>query len=83
MRFSTGPVKGLAVTAEGDAVVSCSTDCSVRLFRLPFAPFAPGPVADAAGAVLEFQGRNAFRGVDHHWTAAKFATASVQVRFKG
>ena len=71
------------MTADGDAVVSCSTDCSVRLFRLPFAPFAPGPVADAAGAVLEFQGRHAFRGVDHHWTAAKFATASAQVRFKG
>ncbi|KAK9838515.1 hypothetical protein WJX81_004545 [Elliptochloris bilobata] len=75
----TGPVKGLAVTPDGDAVVSCSTDCSVRLFRLPFAPFAPGPVQDAAGAVLEFQGRHAFRGVDHHWTASKFATAGAQV----
>ena len=72
-------MKGLAVTPDGDAVVSCSTDCSVRLFRLPFAPFAPGPVQDSAGAVLEFQGRHAFRGVDHHWTSGKFATAGAQV----
>ena len=68
------------MTPDGDAVVSCSTDCSVRLFRLPFAPFAPGPVQDSAGAVLEFQGRHAFRGVDHHWTASKFATAGAQVQ---
>ena len=77
--LAAGPVKGLAVTPDGDAVVSCSTDCSVRLFRLPFAPFAPGLVEDSAGAVLEFQGRHAFRGVDHHWTAGKFATAGAQV----
>lgn len=78
--LAAGPVKGLAVTPDGDAVVSCSTDCSVRLFRLPFAPFAPGPVQDSAGAVLEFQGRHAIRGVDHHWTDSKFATAGAQVQ---
>ena len=64
----------------GEVAVSCSTDCSVRLFRLPFAPFAtPGPVEDEAAAVLEFQGRNAFRGIDHHWTRNTFGTAGAQV----
>lgn len=75
-----GPVKGIAVAPSGEVAVSCSTDCSVRLFRLPFAPFAtPGPVEDEASAVLEFQGRNAFRGIDHHWTRNTFGTAGAQV----
>ena len=75
-----GPVKGIAVAPSGEVAVSCSTDCSVRLFRLPFAPFAtPGPVEDEVSAVLEFQGRNAFRGIDHHWTRNTFGTAGAQV----
>ena len=61
--------------------MSCSTDCSVRLFRLPFAPFeAAGDVADEASAVVEFQGKHAFRGIDHHWSQNRFATAGAQVR---
>jgi WD repeat and SOF domain-containing protein 1 len=29
--------------------------------------------------VLEFSGRHAFRGVDHHWERAQFATAGAAV----
>ena len=76
-----GPVRGISIGPSGDVAVSCSTDCSVRLFRLPFAPFeGAGDVADEAGAVLEFQGKHAFRGIDHHWSQSKFATAGAQVR---
>ena len=76
-----GPVRGISIGPSGDVAVSCSTDCSVRLFRLPFAPFeGAGDVADEAGAVLEFQGKHAFRGIDHHWAQSKFATAGAQVR---
>ncbi|CAK0783726.1 hypothetical protein CVIRNUC_006925 [Coccomyxa viridis] len=76
----TGPVRGISIGPSGDVAVSCSTDCSVRLFRLPFAPFeGAGDVADEAGAVLEFQGKHAFRGIDHHWSQSKFATAGAQV----
>jgi WD repeat and SOF domain-containing protein 1 len=61
--------------------VSCSMDCSVRLFRLPFAPFmAAGPVEDEAEATLEFHGKHAFRGIDHHWARNTFATAGHQAR---
>ena len=75
-----GAVRGIAVAPSGDVAVSCSTDCSVRLFRLPFAPFAsPGPVEHEASAVLEFQGRSAFRAIDHHWTRNTFGTAGAQV----
>ena len=73
-------MRGISIGPNGDVAVSCSTDCSVRLFRLPFAPFeGAGDVADEAGAVLEFQGRHAFRGIDHHWAQSKFATAGAQV----
>lgn len=75
-----GAVKGISIAPSGDVAVSCSTDCSVRLFRLPFAPFmAAGPVEDEAVATLEFQGKHAFRGIDHHWTRTSFATAGQQV----
>jgi hypothetical protein len=80
MRACAGAVRGIAVAPSGEAAVSCSVDCSVRLFRLPFAPFAsPGPVEDEAGAVLEFQGKHAFRAIDHHWTRDTFGTAGAQV----
>lgn len=76
-----GPVRGISIAPSGDVAVSCSTDCSVRLFRLPFAPFeAAGDVADEASAVMEFQGKHAFRAIDHHWSQDKFATAGAQVR---
>ena len=76
-----GPVRGISIAPSGDVAVSCSTDCSVRLFRLPFAPFeVAGDVADEASAVMEFQGKHAFRGIDHHWSQDKFATAGAQVR---
>ncbi|EIE25085.1 WD40 repeat-like protein [Coccomyxa subellipsoidea C-169] len=76
----TGAVKGISIAPSGDVAVSCSTDCSVRLFRLPFAPFmSAGPVEDEASATLEFLGKHAFRGIDHHWTRNTFATAGQQV----
>ena len=74
-------MRGVSIAPSGDVAVSCSTDCSVRLFRLPFAPFeAAGDVADEAGAVVEFQGKHAFRGIDHHWSQNRFATAGAQVQ---
>ena len=74
-----GPVRGISIAPSGDVAVSCSTDCSVCLFRLPFAPFEiAGDVADEASAVMEFQGKHAFRGIDHHWSQNKFATAGAQ-----
>jgi hypothetical protein len=39
----------------------------VRLWKVPFAPLEPGIVESAEEAVLQFQGRNAFRAIDHHW----------------
>jgi len=54
-------VKGVAVAPSGDAAVSCSTDATVRLWKLPYAPFHAGSVEETDQAVLQFQGAHGFR----------------------
>ncbi|KAK9814546.1 hypothetical protein WJX72_007699 [[Myrmecia] bisecta] len=75
----TGQVRGISVIPGGEACVSCSTDCSVKLWKVPFAPFEAGSVMEDDEPVLEFQGKNAFRSIDHHWNKNMFATAGAQV----
>lgn len=76
----TGKITGLACTPNGDACVSCSLDGSVRLFKVPFAPLEAGPIEKEVSAVLEFQGKFGFRGLDHHWRDNIFATVGERVR---
>ena len=57
----TAAVKGVAIAPSGDLAVSCSTDATVRLWRLPYAPFHAGDVEQADQAVLHFQGAHGFR----------------------
>jgi WD40 repeat protein len=57
----TAAVKGVAIAPSGDLAVSCSTDATVRLWRLPYAPFHAGDVEQADQAVLQFQGAHGFR----------------------
>ena len=77
--LTAGKITGLAVTPSGDACVSCSLDGSARLFKVPFAPLEAGPVEQEVSAVLEFQGKFGFRGLDHHWRDNKFATVGERV----
>ena len=35
--------------------------------QVPFAPFESGTVQQDMEPVFEFQGKHAFRGIDHHW----------------
>ena len=49
------------MTRNGDAAVSCSTDCTVRLWRVPYAPFESGSVEAEDRAVLQFHGDAAFK----------------------
>eukprot|EP00882_Tetradesmus_deserticola_P008927 GHRQ01009417.1.p1 GENE.GHRQ01009417.1~~GHRQ01009417.1.p1 ORF type:complete len:450 (+),score=192.11 GHRQ01009417.1:122-1471(+) len=79
LKGHTGAVKGISFAPDGETCVSCSTDCSVRLWKVPFAPLEPGPVEADEAAVFEFQGRNAFRAIDHHWRQSLFATAGAAV----
>lgn len=71
----TGAVKGISLTPDGEAAVSASTDCTVKLWKVPFAPFDGGPIQEDSQPVLEFSGKHAFLGVDHHWQRLQFVTA--------
>jgi WD repeat and SOF domain-containing protein 1 len=73
----TGAVRGLAHVPSGDAAVSASTDATVKLWRVPFAPFDGGPVEEDALPVAEWVGAHPFLGVDHHWQRPQFVTAGA------
>lgn len=75
----SGQVKGVSITPHGDACVSCSSDCSVKLWKVPFAPFDGGSIEEDQDPVLEFHGKFAFRSIDHHWDRQQFATAGAAV----
>lgn len=75
----TGAVRGIAFAPDGETAVSCGTDSTVKLWKVPYAPFESGQVQQDAEPVFEFQGKNAFRGIDHHWSRNIFATAGSVV----
>lgn len=53
-------VRGISVTPDGDACVSCADDCTVKLWKVPFAPFETGQVVDISEWALEFTGETLF-----------------------
>lgn len=75
----TGPIRGISISPDGNSAVTCSDDCTVRLWKVPYAPSIVGPVEEDDEPVLEFQGKNGFRCCDHHWTKDMFATGGVCV----
>ncbi|KAG2441056.1 hypothetical protein HXX76_003909 [Chlamydomonas incerta] len=75
----TAAVKGISFAPDGETVVSASTDATVKLWKVPYAPFEAGDVQEDAEPVFEFAGKNAFRGIDHHWDRTQFATAGAAV----
>lgn len=75
----TAAVRGVAYSPDGASCVSCSTDATVKLWRVPYAPIEAGNVAIDVSPTLEFQGKGAFRGIDHHWGRNSFATCGAAV----
>ena len=72
-------MQGVSITRQGTSCLSASTDCSVRLWSLPQAPSVFGPAAPDAQSSAIYQGKNAFLGVDCHWSRDTFATSGAQV----
>ncbi|KAJ4822212.1 hypothetical protein Tsubulata_013577 [Turnera subulata] len=76
-----GAVRGLAASTDGSTLVSCGTDCTVRLWNVPVATIMQSD--NAVDNTLEpravFVGNNAFRAVDHQWNSDLFATAGARV----
>ena len=72
-------MRGLAVAPDGETAVSASADCTVKLWKVPYAPFESGAVQADATPVVEFVGKHAFSGVDFHWATSRFATSGACV----
>lgn len=76
----SGAIRGITVTPDGNFAISAGTDCSVKMWRVPTAPFVSGLVQEDDSPVMEFEGRHAFLGVDHHRTRNQFVTAGADVQ---
>ncbi|PPD85956.1 hypothetical protein GOBAR_DD17109 [Gossypium barbadense] len=76
-----GAVQGLTVSTDGSILVSCGSDCTVRLWNVPDANLADSDnLSDnSAKPVAVYVWKNAFRAVDHQWDGDLFATAGAQV----
>lgn len=75
-----GAVKGLAASTDGRILISCGSDCTVRLWNVPFSKMDSD---DSGGTASEPQAvyvwKHAFWAVDHQWDGSLFATAGAQV----
>eukprot|EP00245_Coleochaete_scutata_P003620 TRINITY_DN15364_c3_g1_i2.p1 TRINITY_DN15364_c3_g1~~TRINITY_DN15364_c3_g1_i2.p1 ORF type:complete len:453 (-),score=80.22 TRINITY_DN15364_c3_g1_i2:521-1879(-) len=76
-----GAVHGLAISADGESMVSCGGDCTVRLWQISMMEMgeAVGDEMEEEEPVAVFQGKNGFRAVDYQSKGQIFATAGAQV----
>ncbi|MED6158560.1 hypothetical protein PIB30_033779 [Stylosanthes scabra] len=76
-----GAIRGLTVSTDGRMLVSCGTDCTVRLWNasadnlMELSNSTKNSVEPASVHV----GKNAYLAVDHQWDSELFATAGAQV----
>lgn len=76
-----GAVRGLTASTDGSTLVSCGTDCTVRLWNVPVATIMDSDnLSDCSSEPRAvYMGENAFWAVDHQWNGDLFATAGAQV----
>ncbi|KAF5481338.1 hypothetical protein F2P56_001999, partial [Juglans regia] len=77
-----GAVRGLTASTDGRVLVSCGTDCTVRLWNVPVATLKESYESsdNSVKVPLEvYVWKNAFWAVDHQWDGVYFATAGAQV----
>ncbi|KAL9270870.1 DDB1- and CUL4-associated factor 13-like protein [Drosera capensis] len=76
-----GAVRGLTVSTDGRSLVSCGTDCTVRLWEVPDFNVMEsyGDENGSPKPMAIYTGNDAFRAVDHQWGGNIFATAGARV----
>ncbi|KAI5583067.1 hypothetical protein BDE02_07G127700 [Populus trichocarpa] len=76
-----GAVRGLTASTDGSTLISCGTDCTVRLWNVPVATIMEsGNSSDCSSEPRAvYMGENAYWAVDHQWSGDLFATAGAQV----
>uniref|UniRef100_A0A0D9UYU6 DDB1- and CUL4-associated factor 13 n=1 Tax=Leersia perrieri TaxID=77586 RepID=A0A0D9UYU6_9ORYZ len=76
-----GSVRGLATSTDGDLLVSCGVDCTVRLWKVPMLKMVDSNdvIGDANQPSAVYTWKHAFWGVDHQWDGNLFATVGAQV----
>ncbi|CAI0400688.1 unnamed protein product [Linum tenue] len=76
-----GAVRGLTASTDGSTLISCGTDCTVRIWSVPVAATLESDHASnkpiEANAV--YVGKNAYWAVDHQWGGDLFATTGARV----
>ncbi|XP_020202256.1 DDB1- and CUL4-associated factor 13 [Cajanus cajan] len=74
-----GAVRGLTASTDGRILVSCGTDCTIRLWNIPTTMESDDSTKSTAEPASVHVWKNAFWGVDHQWDGEHFATAGAQV----
>ncbi|KAM7492214.1 hypothetical protein LguiA_035135 [Lonicera macranthoides] len=76
-----GAVRGLTASTDGCILVSCGSDCTVRLWSVPTATGMDldNSSDDSTKPLAVYVWKNAFWAVDHQWDGDLFATAGAQV----
>lgn len=76
----TREIKGLAVAPDGDVAVSCSADCTVKLWKVPAPEFDPSEGQQDTRPIVDLVGQSAFLGVDFHYQEDRFATCGQAIQ---
>uniref|UniRef100_A0A1D1Y1F6 DDB1- and CUL4-associated factor 13 n=1 Tax=Anthurium amnicola TaxID=1678845 RepID=A0A1D1Y1F6_9ARAE len=76
-----GAVRGLTASTDGDVLISCGTDCTVRLWSVPISGVmeSDDSLNSASKPLAVYARKHAFWAVDHQWNSNLFATAGAQV----
>lgn len=76
-----GAVRGLTVSTEGERLISCGDDCTVRLWDIPVAGIGESSYGseNVQKPLATYVGKNSFRAVDYQWDSNVFATGGAQV----
>nr|XP_010927609.1 DDB1- and CUL4-associated factor 13 [Elaeis guineensis] len=76
-----GAVRGLTASTDGDVLISCGTDCTVRLWKVPVLKMMDfsDSMEDVSKPLAVYVWKHSFWAVDHQWDGNLFATAGAQV----